>query len=167
MMSIQDKISTKLAPLQRKLFDNQINLMGSSTKVIRLQVITDKYMDETITVINNDVIEIILKIPSEIPLYRLTRDTTSPVITEKTGLYLYDILPIEGYSRFEDNVEKGDIIIKKIYDENMSTDPLLLILRVSEPLGGISSNSLVWKKFNCSPHNMTLTSDIKQIIQAY
>ncbi len=166
-MSIQDKISSKLAPLQRKLFDRQISLMGNNVKVIRLQVVEDKYMDETISIIDNDIIEIILDIPAEIPLYRLGRTSSSPVITESTGLYLYDILPIEGYSKFEDNVEKGDILIKKIYDEKANTDPLLLILRISESLGSISNTDLVWKKFHCSPHNLTLTAELIQIINNF
>jgi len=165
-LSIQDKLANNLSSLQRKLFNQQIELVGSELEVIRLKTTLDKYEDETIEVISSDVIIVQLDIPSEIPLYRL-RGTTQDAIDDTTGLYLYEIIPIEGYSRFEDNVEKFDIIIKKIKDENDVTDPMLMILRVSEVFGSINANALVWKKFNCAPYNMIISEEIQNIIDSY
>ena len=171
-MSIQERLSNVYSNLQRKLFDQQIYLTGSSMEVVRLKVVEDKYHDEEIQVISNDTITIAMDIPAEIPLYRIRNQTitagnptaSQEPIEKATSIFLYDILPIEGYSRFEDNVEKGDIIIRFFSDENEETDALILILRVSEVLGSFNANSLVWKRFQCAPHNLTLTTEIEQII---
>ena len=165
-MGIQNKLAEVFAPLQRKLFDYQIDLIGSDVKVIRLKIVENDYEDETITVISNDTITLKLDLPTEIPLYWL-RGTAQDALDEKTGLYLYDILPIEGYSSFEDNVERFDVFIKKIKDNNSSTDPMLMILRVTEPVGSFNVDELVWKKFYCAPYNMTISTEIQTIIDAY
>jgi hypothetical protein len=165
-MSIQEKIANALSPLQRKLFDQHVNLMGSEHKVIRLKVTVDRYDTETVDIISDDIITVILDIPTEIPLYRL-RGESKEQIDSTTGLYLYDILPIEGYSKFEDNVEKFDIIIKKIYDDVDSTDPMLMILRISEVLGSLNANNLVWKKFYCAPYNLRIGTSLQALIDEY
>ena len=165
-MSIQSKLAKVHSGLMRKLFDYQIGLIGSDVKVIRLKITENQYLDETIEVISDDLIELKLVLPTEIPLYRL-RGEAQDVIDEKSGLFLYDILPIEGYSKFTDNIEKFDILIKKMKDENSSTDPMLMILRVTEPVGSFNVDELVWKKFYCAPYNLTLTTEMQTIIETY
>jgi len=166
-MGIQNKLSEVFAPLQRKLFDYEIDIIGSDVKVIRLKIVENQYEDETtITVISNDTITLKLALPDEIPLYRLRGDSLD-AIDDTTGLFLYDILPIEGYSSFVDNVERFDIFVKKIKDENSSTDDMLMILRVTEPVGSFNVDRLVWKKFYCAPYNMTIPTEMQTIIDAY
>ncbi len=165
-MSIQDKLSKIHSGLMRKLFDYQLGLVSSDVKVIRLKITENQYLDETIEVISDDTITLKLALPTEIPLYRL-RGEEQDAIDDKTGIFLYDILPIEGYSKFTDNVEKFDIFIKKLKDENVDTDPLLMILRVSETVGSFNVNQLVWKKFYCAPYNMTISTEIQTIIDTY
>ncbi len=165
-MSIQNKLAKIFSPLQRKLFDYQIDLIGSDVKVIRLKITENQYLDEVIEIISDDVIELKLALPTEIPLYRF-RNEVEDEIDEKTGLFLYDILPIEGFSKFPDNIEKFDIFVKKIKDENNLTDPMLMILRVSNVVGSLNVDELVWKKFYCAPYNLTISTELQTIIDSY
>lgn len=171
-MSIQEKLSKAYAPLQRKLFDRQISLTGRVSDVIRLKVVENKYHDEEIQIVSSDRIEMVIDFPAEIPLFRFRNrnldsvDISQEQIESNTSVYLYDILPIECYAKFEDKIERGDIIIVMYSDENLETQDLVLILRISEVLGSFNANSLVWRRFQCAPYNLTLTDEINAIIDS-
>ena len=162
-MSIQGKLSNKQSPLKRKLMDYKIRLSGNCSQVIRLHVTEDKYEDEEVSVISHCLILAIIDYPGEIPLYRL-RGTAQNEIDDNTGVFFYDVIPIEIYTQWKDKVEPGDILVRKILDEN--DNYLLNVLRVSNVLGSFKNN-LVWKKCYASPHNMTLTQEIQDIIDTY
>ena len=166
-MSIKRTISNITAPIKRILFDYQVNLTGDEHLVVRFKVTKDYRGDETNTLIDSENVTVNLVFPGAIPLYRLRNDTVDDQIDEKTSVYLYDILPIEGYAKFTDNVEKGDILIEKLYDEISSTSPALMVLRVSEILGSFDKGNLTYKYFNCSPYNEMLPSAVQDIIDAY
>ncbi len=165
-MSIQDKIAASQIRYRRKLRDYSVFINGIETKVIRLKVTINKYEDETdINVISHGVVTLALDIPEDIPMDRLRTSVLEPTVqTEST--FLYDILPIVGIARFEDNIEKGDILILKIYDETVN-DPLLWILRVSELLAVIDNRYLVSRTFQCSPHNLALPTEVQNIVDMY
>ena len=176
-MSIQTKIAKASEKLQRKLFDQQIFLMGGDTDVIRIKFSEDKYHDRSVTAINSSVVSVIINIPAEIPLYRLRPswdETTSPTqndvyVDEATGMYLYDLLPIEVYAKFSDNIERRDILVKRYRDDQttVSGKELKLIIQITEPLGGFSNSGLVWRKFNAAPVTSTLPSDVQSLINSY
>lgn len=162
-MSIQDKLSLNQSPLKRKLMDYKIRLTGNYSPIIRLQVTENKYEDEEITVISHNRIIAIIDYPGEIPLYRL-RGSAQNAIDDNTGVFFYDILPIEIYTQWEDTIEVGDIIVRKIIDENEET--LVNVLRISNVLGSFKRD-LIWKKSYAAPHNVTLTTEIQDIIDSY
>lgn len=163
MSTIQDQISNKTSKLKRHLFDYKVRLSGNCTGAIRLKIDENRYGDETITVICHNRINAIINYPTEIPFYRI-RGEVQQVISEPTGTYLYDILPIELFTQFKDDVEKGDLIIRKIKDEH--DECILHVLRITEILGAFKTN-IVWKKSQCAPYNMILTSEIINIINKY
>ncbi len=164
-MSFQDKIAIATSDLKRSLRDYEIEVSGTELKVIQLKTNENNYGDETITIIADSLITVVFDIPDGIPLDRLRSSVGSPYIdTENT--FIHDIIPIEGYPKFEDHVEKGDILVSKVYDENEDT-PLLWILRVSEILGSISQNRLTHRWFQCAPHLMKLPIAAQDIIDSY
>lgn len=163
MGTIQDRISKKTSKLKRYMFDYKIRLSGNCTEAIRLKVDENRYGDETITIVCHNRINAIINYPTEIPFYRIRGEIQQP-ISEPTGTYLYDILPIELFTQFSDNVEEKDIIIRKIKDEH--GECILHILRVSEILGAFKTD-IVWKKAYCAPHNMTLSAEMIDIINNY
>lgn len=164
-MGIQDKIARSQITARHKLRDYNISQSGVETQVIRLKVEENMYGDETVEIVDDDVITLALDLPDEIPQTRLRTDVTQQ-IADTQSYYFFDILPIEGYSRLEDNVEKGDILVYIIHDKKDSPS-LYLVLRVSELIGTISNRYLTSRKFQCAPHNMGLPQQVQDIINKY
>jgi len=164
-LSLQNKIADSQVLMRRKLRDYKVWQSGVESTVIRLIVQTDMYDDETITLVSNDVITVTLDLPDEIPYTRLRR-SVEDMTSSTENLFLYDIIPITGYSQYSDNVEKGDILIHKIYDDE-NVDPYLFVLRVSEVIGTVSIGHITSRKFLCSPHNMPLPAEVQTIIDNY
>jgi len=164
-VGIQDKISKAQVSVRRKLRDYKIEQSGFEGQVIRLKTDVDMYDDETITLISDDVITLSLDLPEKIPYTRLRQNVTeAPATTE--NLFLYEILPISGYAKFTDNIEKGDILIHKIYDDVHSA-PYLFILRVSELIATVSIRHITSREFQCSPYNMPLPVEVQDLITQY
>lgn len=169
-MSYQSKIAAAHSGLKRKLRDYSINQTGDDFKVIRLTMTTNKYGDDTdMVIISNEVITINLDVPDQIPLSRLRTDLGSEFITTTNSTFLYDILPIIGFAKFGDNVEKDDFIIHKVYDEDDEDNGTnyLWTLQVSEVLGNFSHGKISGRRFQCAPYNGAFPSEIQTIIDAY
>lgn len=164
-MGIQDKIAKSQIGARLKLRDYKVSQMGTKALVIRLKVEENRYGDETIEIINDDTIEVSLDMPDEIPYQRLRSDVTQEVATSES-LFLYDILPVEGYAAHNDNVEKGDILVHIVKD-GRSDKKMYLVLRVSEVIGTVQIGYITGRKFNCAPHNMPLPEQAQQIIDNY
>lgn len=150
MSSIQTKLDRKTAALRRKLFDNAIALTGVDISCIRLKTVKNMYGDvETLTIINNDEIILNISIPSDIPISRLRSDAVDEV-NDSSTVFFYDILPIDVYSKWTDNIEKGDIILFNIFDER--DEPIQLILKISDAVTKFKQ-SIVWKRSLAAPYN--------------
>jgi len=169
-MSYQSKIAANHSHLKRKLRDYSVKMTGDDVKVVRLTLTTNKYGDDTgLTILSDGVIIVTLDIPAEIPLSRLRTDLGSELITTTDNTYLYDILPIIGFARFEDDVEKGDFIIHKVYDEDdeLNETNYLWTLQVSEIIGNFSHGRISGRRFQCAPYNGIFPSEVQDLITAY
>ncbi len=150
MSSIQTKIDRKTASLRRKLFDNSIALMGSDVRCVRLKTEKNIYGDvETLTVIDNDSISVVVNIPSDIPISRLRGDAVDST-NDSSTVFFYDILPIDVYSQWKNNIEKDDILIFEIFDEHDET--IKIILKISDSVTKFKQ-SIVWKRSLAAPYN--------------
>ena len=150
MSSIQTKIDRKTAGLRRKLFDNSIALMGSDVRCVRLKTEKNMYGDvEILTIIDNDTISVVVSIPSDIPISRLRGDAVDSS-NDSSTVFFYDIIPIDIYSQWGDNIEKDDILIFEIFDER--DEPLSIILKVSDAVTKFKQ-SIVWKRSLAAPYN--------------
>lgn len=165
-MSLQDKIIKSQINANHTLRDYKISQMGFEGQVIRLKTVENMYGDESIEIINDDIVTLSLDLPDEIPQTRMRTDVTQ-AIAETESWFFYDVLPIEGYSAYDDNIEKGDLLVVKIYDSGIDVTPFYLVLRVSEIIGTISLRYMTSRKFYCSPHNMALPEAVQQIIDNY
>ena len=168
-MSIQSKLSKAQARLKRSLRDYSVSVSGTEIEVIRLKVEENKYHDQEISVLSFGKIVVSLDLPDEIPIDRFRTDVTQPASVSQST-YFYDILPISGMARFEDNIEKNDLLLYKINDEREGqpdVKPLILVLKISELLGSISHGRLTGRGFYCSPHNIALPIEVNSIIESY
>lgn len=167
-MGVQDKISKTMVSWKRKIRDYSIHSSGFEGSIIRIKATENMYGDEEMELISNDIIYVSLDIPDEIPITRLRKDVVTPNQIQTDNTFLYDILPIRGYAKWEDNLEKGDFLIHKIYDEMKDTiNTYLWILRVSELLGSISVRHLTNISFQCSPYNGVLPQTVQDVIENY
>jgi len=167
-MGIQQKLDKALTPAKRKLFDNTINVLGLEVDGVRIRVEEDMYSNEDEpTILRTDTISCIINYPPELPLFR-SRSDNNELPPDKvvdngssTGVFFFEILPIEIWTKWSDNVESGDFIIHKIEDEQ--GNDLKIILKVSEVLGSFRS-SLIWKKLHCALYNGKYESMLSNII---
>ena len=169
-MSYQSKIALAHASLKRKLRDYSVDQTGDDVKLIRLTLTTDKYGDDTDLVIHShELVTLTFDMPDQIPISRLRTDLGSELITTTENVYLYDILPIIGFAKFADNIEKGDFLIQKVYDNDdvLNNTNYLWTLQVSEILGNFSHGRLSGRRFQCAPYNGTFPAEVQTIINAY
>jgi len=171
-VSYQDKLARATSRIRRHLFDYKVSITGTQSQVLRFKVTTNEYQDREYELINYDLVPFYIKLPEAIPMSRFRSfDNPQNVLDQQdadTGnIYLYDILPIEGYSRFADDVEKGDLIIKRIEADDDNTDPYLFILQVAETLGNIDQERIVWKRHNCAPYTRQLPPEVISLIDQY
>lgn len=162
-MSIYQSISDKSAKLKRRLIDENIRKMGREMKIIRIQGQEDIFQDMTdISEISKDVINAIIKFPTEVPLDRYRADGQANV--EETRTFFFDLLPIEAYTKFSDHVEKRDLLFFWLEDESYNRIPFLL--QVTEVFGSFNTG-LVYKKLYLAPQHGALTQSILTQLSDY
>jgi len=161
MSSIQRKLENAGKNRFKKLADLEIHYQGVDLKTIRLKVDVDKFGDEEWVILNSEILNVVIDNWGEIPLNRTRGD--SGTSTSKEGLYLWEVLPIEMFSKFEDNVEFGDILIFIVenYDKKIP-----ILFKVSEELGTLNT-LLRYRKHYIAMYNGTLPSEVKTIIDSY
>lgn len=167
-MAIQDKILKKADRFRRKVYSKKLQYAGNESRVVRLRIEEDRFGDETlITIINHD--EIIVNITSleEVPLSRLRSDLSIPALTSQQSLFLYDILPITIEPGFGYDIEKGDILIKKMFSEKEEDKPFYLVLRITEPIGNFSPHSLIKLEYQAAPYIQAFSQEVIDIINSY
>lgn len=166
-MGIQEKISLKNQVVKRKLFDNNIKLMGEVVNVLRITTAQDPDFpdDETMTITSTGNIDIIIDIPEDIvSLYGTSGKYGSTATPDQNNYFLYDILPIKMYSKFTDNVKVDDIFIYKNYSAEGVVSPY--VFRATRK-NGVFSRVSTWQEFVIAFHNLDLTNDVKQLIDEY
>lgn len=162
-MSVFESISKSSSKLKRRLFDENITRMGREIKIIKIKGTEDIYHDiGNYEQLSKDVISVIVKFPTEIPLDRYRADASESV--EETRTFFFDVLPIEAYTKFEDHVEKRDLLFFNLEDENKNLIPFLL--QVTEVFGSFST-SLVYKKLYLAPQHGALDQSLINQLNDY
>lgn len=169
-MTLQDALNTKQDKLRRHLFDRNIELTGRQYEAIHItKQELDYYGDvlpggETL----EDRLPVVLKInyPDEVPLNRYryvsSAASTERISLEGSGTFFFDVLPVEVFSKFTDNIETGDFLIHTAEDE--VGNKIVCVLETSELLGSLG-RSLVWKKHYASPFKGQLPQVVVDIVE--
>lgn len=162
-MSIFQSIANSSSKLKRRLVDENIRKLGREMKIIRIKGNEDIFQDMTdINELSKDVIDVIIKFPTELPLDRYRADGQADV--EETRTFFFDLLPIEAFTKFSDHVEQRDLLFFYLEDEMKNKIPFLL--QVTEVFGSFST-SLVYKKLYLAPQHGALTKPILNILSDY
>lgn len=162
-VGIQDKLSRASIRRKRKLYDNEISQVGYERLAVRLHVEKDMYGDETITLESAQKIIAIISYPGDFPIFT---DRDAAGRSEAIGSFIYDFLPIEGYFRFEDNVQPGDIIVMRLYDS--SSDGFIQAFRITEVVGN-TGLAVVSKRYSLAPYNLDITQypEVESLLNMY
>jgi hypothetical protein len=148
-MPAYNKINDFIARSIRKLSDYHVFTAGRKTECTRLSKNTDVWGNDSPATISVSSVPIIFIFPpGEMPLIRLRAGNGTQAEVQSTGLFFYDILPIECYTRWEDHLENGDVIYFWAGDENGNKMPV--VFKVLDQKGAFSSQ-LIWRKFVCAP----------------
>ncbi len=162
-MSVYESISKASLKSKRRLFDFNVGLLGQKMKAIRISVNEDIFHDTDIEgILSSEKIEVIIRFPSEMPLHRYRLGSQEKV--EETRTYFYDILPIEGYSKLEDHIEKNDFIFFFLEDEKYNKIPFLL--QAVDSFGKFEIG-LVWKKHYFAPYHGELEQSIISYLEEF
>lgn len=162
-VALQDKLGKASLQRKRKLYDNEITNVGYERLAVRLKVTEDMYGDETVEVLSSEKIVAIINYPGDVPLFT---DRDSAGESSRVGSFVYDFLPIEGYFRFKDNVQPGDIIVMRIFDD--TSDGFIQAFRISEVTGN-AGIGVVAKTYNLAPYNLDISKypEIESLINDY
>jgi hypothetical protein len=162
-MGRQDKIAGAFAKSKRKFYDLGVSLGGKQVEVLRFFVKEDRYGDETSSTLSSSSISVVVDYPpGEIPMNRFRTDALSGADSiDSSGIFLFDILPIYVFSKFEDNVERGDLLVHFIKDDK--GNKLCIVLQISDTLGKFTTE-VVWKKQIAAPFNGKLPSEVQEYI---
>jgi len=144
-----NKINNFTARAIRKLSDYTIFVRGRQTDCTRLTKIKDVWGNADSETISVSSIQAIFNFPpGEMPLIRLRAGQGTQEQVQATGLYFYDILPIQVYVRWEDKLDVGDVLYFVALDENGNKMPV--IFKVLDQKGSFSSQ-LIWRQMICAP----------------
>ena len=162
-MSLYDSLTRSSSNLKRRLFDSSIKQLGRTVRVVRIQYQEDMYKDLTnIEALSHNEISAIIKFNEDVPLNRYRMDGTDYV--DDTRTFMFDVLPTEIYTRFEDSLELRDLIFFWLTDENDNKIPMLL--QITEIFGRFES-SLIYKKSYAAPVYGSLTQPLYQLLKNY
>ena len=162
-MSLYNSIASSSLKVKRRLFDNMVERLGRTTKVIRIQYKEDMYKDLTdVNALSTNEISVMFRFSEEMPLDRFRLEETDYVNDTRT--FFFDILPIEVFTRIEDSIEKRDLLFFWFTDENNNKIPMLL--QITETFGRFETG-LVYKKLYAAPVYGALTQPLYKMLKDY
>lgn len=162
-MNYQAKLEKASKGASYKLFDNNIKITGKPTTALRLRLEKDVYGDlQEWSIIKQDSISLTISYPDDIPLSRFRNDNHDQTKVASTGIFLFDVLPIEVYSKWADDIEVGDYLIDIMIDERGNQIKIPLVL--TEITGSFGINVLKYKKLRAAVYNDGFDPEIQAII---
>ncbi len=160
-MSFQSKLAKKTSPFIRKVTDMHIESLGTEIEATRVSIVEDKYHDKEFSVTSTGKVTGIISYPdNEIPILFDTADNTNNSLTVHT----YELLPIEGWFKFANNLNKGDIILQKIKvnptgDVTVSSNFRILMLQVVDVVGK-ASLEVTYIKYTLAPITLSISTGL-------
>ena len=121
----------------------------------------DKYHDREFTITSSGSVSGIINYPdNEIPILFNTSDNTDNSLT----VHMYDLLPIESWFKFENNLNKGDILLQKIKvnptGDVTDTDSFrILMLEVVDVIGK-ASLEVTYLKYHLAPITLSIDNGL-------
>ncbi len=173
MASFQDKLARSIFAMQNRLFDFNVEIQGTETISILLNIIVDKYGDREQTIEKSNPLHTIWDfVEDEIPTsmnssYDNNSQSNSQVI------HMYDLVPISVYFKNQEiknlNIKNGSIILYKLklMDETFQVIPFQITDCVSK---GNFASGILWSQYTVSNnigYDLNNNEDFKAIIEEF
>lgn len=163
-MSVQSKLAKSQIAMRNRLHDYNISQIGTETKVVRLKTTRTLEGDfDEEEVVSHDTLILYLALPEEIPITRFRKNLLQPE-AKTDNVFFYDILPIDVYAQYKDNLAKDDILIRRL---NVYNDSFYQVLQITETLANFQGDQLTWMKFQSAPYTAPFTQEIADIVDSY
>jgi hypothetical protein len=148
ILSPAERISTGFAPVQKKLHDLKVRLMGQRVALIRIEAIEDKFFNMSQLMTKNIITHVLVNWPDQ--EFRANSFTNIDTNTTSSSLvHLYDLLPLTCHTQFKDNVRIRDIIIfkMKMIDGGYQD----VVLQMIDAITKSTVSDVVYLEFQCAP----------------
>lgn len=171
--SVTDKISSKIAPIIRKLSDINIKkLLGTETQLLRIVTSEPNVMGEYDEQLEATIIENVLIKRPYASRVQMLQSLSEQNTTTVDGIDLWELLPIEVRVVFKGdyNVEpvslkKNDILVEILQDEN--NNPVPFIMEVTKVHGAFHNRYIVGKYYECCLYRGQISPEIQEKINEY
>lgn len=177
MRDFQSRLDIKHSIIKRKVLDNQVELAGNTTDIIRLTVKRNQEGDiESRIVSKADVINVIFPSLTEVPIRKIRKNKPDGKIDETVGSYT--ITSLVGIASEDDtnnsekfkiyfphnvDLNKDDYIVRVFIDPDVK-DPIIIALKVSEILGTFSHSMLLWESAICNLETEDIPPKLANVI---
>lgn len=159
-----DYIARASAKVKQALFDESVQVYGRRVNALRLTTDEDIFHDitnEEVLDTGATMVSMVIIFPDEIPLDRYRYNENEQAVST-TRIFFFDLLPIVGYTKLSDNMEKDDLVFFTLNDEKDNKIPMLL--QVTDVFGKFDT-SLIYKKVNLAPYHGALSKDAYSALQ--
>lgn len=162
----QSRLAMKHGIIQRKIIDNQIGLAANPTDCIRVKLEKNYLGDIDSRIIEAaDIVPIIWPPLKDIPIRKIGQDGSGQyTITSMVAHAEEDNMKnFELYVPHKNDIDIDDYIIRVFNDPDVS-QPIILVVKVTELLGTFNQEMLLWEKCICTPDNEALPDKILNVI---
>lgn len=163
--SFQGRLGRRLDNINIKIMDNSIRLSAHPTDMIRIKADRDDRSRDLLsrTIIDAEIVPIILPTMKDIPLRKFTREGQKDVLIPS----LYPIANseyFEIYTPQEVQLDEDDLLLRLIY-EKYCDEPYVMALQVKDILSTIGYSSILYNKLQVTFYDEELPSEVIKLIK--
>jgi len=174
MTSPRDQLSNAISPCLRDLQDIKLDLMGTSTQLIRIsKAPADDFGFKTTSYSSQIIKDCIIQYPmSKVWIAQMKTGTGSVTTEQVKAINLAEILPITLYVKFSGTIlaestcmNEGDIVVDVIKDEHGNLMPIRM--EIEKILGTFMGKNIIGRYYECSLSRKQYSTTIETIITAF
>lgn len=171
--SPRDILAELSASVKRDLSDLQIDYLGTESQVLRIELRDrDVLGDRDETLVTNLIANVVIKHPMGNKQWLFSHSDSTTDTSTSDAINIWEILPITmkikynaDYTTEPVNIQKGDMIVEILKDENNNNLPV--IYQVTKLLGGFEGKYLYQKEYDLTIYRGEIPHDIQNAINLF
>lgn len=179
--TVNDAISSKLAPVLRKISDLNVKLMGTETQILRITQTEENMLGQTEETLEATIIEnVVLQYPNADKRLHTTTDNINDFSNDTESFDLWDVIPIkllvpfhgslsntaeQNYKEYPIALKEGDIIVHVYFDEHDNKHSIVMV--ITKIIGSFMTRFLVSKHYQLTLVRGDLSTEMRILIDEY